>query len=382
MRFLQPEVAESRRGLDEMLASTDKPSAALTILPSEVLWLIFEVLVLITRDVDLRTAVRLQLVSRSTRQMILPLIYRVIVINVPESHQAAVGWDGRRYNSYSLAFLSWCLCHPTAAPRQFIHHLVFCCAVDFEAHEINASAARYPELLSDTVDVWTIPFITVNHEVDLTTLRRAGVRATNAHCISTISHIIHPRTNPLPVCEFFEAFDGFERRPGGKSRIWTLPRNQAIKEDLELFDNNFPGTTAELPMAKVLIAVHYRELASNDNLPARVQDEQSANSIYVEVDDDDALAPSIWRDVHATLTSAAPGQRRVVMVFNQASSLAGATLVTGVSNALLHEDVKFVRDNVRIAFTRWKDISLQPMLSFARILDIEDPWPAGVCLAD
>jgi len=87
-------------------------------LPLEIVGLILEQLTRDLRQSSLRSAAELQLVSRRTRAWVLPTLFYVLIVYLPEGRMPMVR------KSSSLAFLIGLLENQQSPPRRHIRHIV------------------------------------------------------------------------------------------------------------------------------------------------------------------------------------------------------------------------------------------------------------------
>ena len=161
-------------------------------LPPELVLDILDIEITASRDRDATRARQLMLVSRAVRKLCLARLYEVLYINVRSGWHSATheGWDGRRYRTRGLAFLSWLLHNPEAPPRRHVRHLVLNHDTHFTGVEVTAGSYSpgwgtpaggvgaaiaggnlWPSL-------WTVPRLTIQDPSDAMTLMAAGIQST------------------------------------------------------------------------------------------------------------------------------------------------------------------------------------------------------------
>jgi len=87
-------------------------------LPIELVLSVVDHAIALHRQEDPERSLSLSLVCRIVRASILPIVYKIVYIDIREKiKRDFTGWDGRIYQRPHFAFLSWLIHDPTGPPR-------------------------------------------------------------------------------------------------------------------------------------------------------------------------------------------------------------------------------------------------------------------------
>ena len=173
---------------------------------------------------ELYWTLSLSLVCRTARNLVLPIFYEVLFIDiglVPEG--VFTGWDGREYKHAQLALLSWLLHDSSAPPRQHIKHLVFRHEGSFNIDDITWDG---PGSGSKSAE-WLLERVTVRYLTDMECLYAAGLRPRRAFYIGTPDGI----KGEMP-CDLFSTTI-LNELPLAERRLHSLLRASAPEEVTE-----------------------------------------------------------------------------------------------------------------------------------------------------
>ncbi|KAH7048513.1 hypothetical protein BKA62DRAFT_739405 [Auriculariales sp. MPI-PUGE-AT-0066] len=295
-------------------------AATATPLPLELLLSIIELLVVTNRDVSLHSTLALSTISRSVYNVVLPLAYEVLHIEIepPQESDWYVGWNGCKYPHRSLSCLSWLLCNPDAAPRRHVRHLIF------SPHAVS-DFDHLPYLSrSKQQSTWTIERITYNSALSALLLGQIGISGVTTQTVARMDY------------------------PWIPSR-----RNYSFRWRLSESGTEFSAVMAPIQAA----GVHFIELDGEEDLLG--------------------FSLATWTSLKSTME----GHQGINIVFlcPNATNALDTRTIDGLQSALPSDILK----RIWLAPTTWDSDAMRksPLLAHARMVQSgEDPWIRGMCV--
>ena len=346
-----------------------RAAADVPILPVELLIPMFDQAARVHRGNHLVWSLSLSLVSHAVRKSILPLVYEQLVIDVHDSkRRPCSGWDASAHIHPQLAFLSWLINDPTAAPRQHVKHLIFRNETIFMASDLAWDRPAKTRLEAEVVGgQWSIEHLTVTRISDANKLRVAGLRAKHAHHFDWTS--IEPDHNAVRL---------FTRLA-----LPHIPRDYAIRQTVGFHLHAWAGQLQKGTTMHSQQAIVMRDFSPTtlEYLETTAEMTIGAVTISLQLVDGDRfqrLPHILLEDVVALMRGRMTV--KLVLVASPSYRIGGMTvgrLVTSAPTTLVSPDV---RARIRISRSVWDQaiISRDPFLAFSlAVRSGSDPWDIG-----